>query len=60
MIATTIPAGASPSTYTQRTVVGRDLVSITDFLPSELECALELATAMKARPADFRGTLVGK
>jgi ornithine carbamoyltransferase len=60
VIATTIPAGASPSTYTQRSVVGRDMISITDFVPDELECALELASAMKARPADFRGTLVGK
>lgn len=60
MIATTFPAGASPSTYTQRSVTGRDLISIIDFLPDELACALELAAAMKARPADFRGTLVGK
>ena len=60
MIATTFPAGANASTYTQRSVVGRDLVSITDFLPDELACSLELAAAMKARPADFRGTLVGK
>ena len=60
MIATTFPAGASPSTYTQRGVTGRDLVSITDFLPDELACSLELAAAMKARPADFRGTLAGK
>jgi ornithine carbamoyltransferase len=60
MIATTFPAGTGPSTYTQRSVTGRDLVSITDFLPDELACALELAAAMKARPADFRGTLVNK
>ena len=60
MIATTFPAGASASTYAQRSVTGRDLVSITDFLPDELACSLELAAAMKARPADFRGTLVGK
>jgi len=60
VIATTIPAGASPSIYTQRSVIGRDLVSITDFSPDELACSLELAAAMKARPADFRGTLVGK
>ena len=60
MIATTFPAGASPSTYAQRGVTGRDLVSITDFLPDELACSLELAAAMKARPADFRGTLVSK
>ena len=58
MIATSIPI--SPSTYTQRSVTGRDLISIQDFMPEELACALELATAMKARPADYRGTLVGK
>src|SRR6202000_926429 len=28
--------------------------------PDELACALELATSMKARPADFRGILSGK
>ncbi|HZD31571.1 MAG TPA: ornithine carbamoyltransferase, partial [Candidatus Angelobacter sp.] len=28
--------------------------------PDELACALELAAAMKLRPADYRGTLVGK
>jgi len=60
VIATTFPAGAGPGTYTQRGVTGRDLVSITDFLPDELACSLELAAAMKARPADFRGTLVSK
>ncbi len=60
MIATTFPAGASPSTYAQRGVTGRDLISITDFMPDELACSLELAAAMKARPADFRGTLVSK
>ena len=60
MIATTIPAGPSPSFYTQRSVTGRDLISIQDFQPDELACALELATAMKQRPADYRGTLVGK
>lgn len=60
MIATTIPPGASQSLFTQRSVTGRDLISIQDFQPAELACALELATAMKLRPADFRGTLVGK
>jgi ornithine carbamoyltransferase len=60
MIATTFPAGTGPGTYTQRGVAGRDLVSITDFLPDELACSLELASAIKARPADFRGTLVSK
>jgi ornithine carbamoyltransferase len=41
-------------------VTGRDLISIQDFMPEELACALELAAAMKARPGDYRGTLVGK
>ena len=58
MIATTIPPGVSP--YVQRSVTGRDLVSIQDFMPEELACALELAAAMKARPSDYRGTLAGK
>jgi len=60
MIATSIPTGASLSPYAQRSVTGRDLISIQDFMPEELECALDLATAMKARPADYRGTLTGK
>jgi ornithine carbamoyltransferase len=60
VIATTIPPGASPSIFPQRSVTGRDLISIRDFRPDELACALELAAAMKLRPADYRGTLVGK
>ena len=60
MIATSIPTGASLNAYAQRRVSGRDLISIQDFMPDELACALELATAMKARPADYRGTLIGK
>ncbi len=49
MIATSIPAGLSPKTYPQRSVSGRDLISIQDFTPDELACTLELAAAMKAR-----------
>jgi len=60
VIATTIPPGATQSLFTQRSVTGRDLISIQDFQPDELACALELASAMKLRPADYRGTLVGK
>ena len=60
MIATTFPVGASAGLFTQRSVTGRDLISIQDFQPDELACALELAIAMKLRPADYRGTLVGK
>ena len=60
MIATTIPPGTVPGSYAHRRVTGRDLISIQDFSPDELACALELALAMKMRPADFRGNLAGK
>ena len=60
MIATTIPPFANAGAYALRSVTGRDLMSIQDFSPDELACALELASAMKARPADFRGILSGK
>jgi len=58
LIATTIPPGVRP--YVYPSVTGRDLISIQDFLPEELARALELAAAMKARPSDYRSTLVGK
>jgi ornithine carbamoyltransferase len=38
----------------------RDLISIADLTNSEVHHLLELALVMKARPADFRGTLAGK
>lgn len=38
----------------------RDLVSVRDFSPSEVESVLGLTALMKARPADFRSTLAGK
>lgn len=60
MIATTIPPGANTSAFAQRAVTGRDLISIQDFSADELSCALELAAALKARPASFRGILAGK
>jgi len=58
LIATTIPPGVRP--YVYPSVTGRDLISIQDFLPEELARALELAAAMKARPSDYRSTLVDK
>ncbi len=58
MIATTIPPGVRP--YVQPGATGRDLISIQDFMPDELAGALELAAAMKAGPADYRGVLAGK
>jgi len=38
----------------------RDLVSIRDLAPREVEAVLELTALMKARPADFRAALAGK
>ena len=38
----------------------RDLVSIQDLTPEEITGLLDLATAMKQSPADFRGMLAGK
>jgi ornithine carbamoyltransferase len=38
----------------------RDLVSIRDFSPAEVEAVLELTALMKARPIDFRSALAGK
>jgi ornithine carbamoyltransferase len=60
LIATTTPPMVSPSSYTKSSANGRDFISIQDFTPDELGCALELASAMKERPESFRGTLAGK
>ncbi len=38
----------------------RDLVSVADLEPSEVQTILELAGLVKARPADFRTALSGK
>jgi ornithine carbamoyltransferase len=38
----------------------RDLVSICDLSPAEVEAVLDLTGLLKARPADFRGALAGK
>ncbi len=38
----------------------RDLVSVRDFTPDEVEAVVRLATLMKARPADFRRALSGR
>jgi len=41
-------------------IPGRDLVSIRDLLPMEVESLFHLAGRMKARPEDFRTALTGK
>src|SRR6266567_6797416 len=38
----------------------RDLVSIRDLSPIEVESIFHLASRMKARPEDFRNALAGK
>lgn len=40
--------------------LGRDLVSIRDFSSQEIKEVLDLATLMKAHPAEFRSALAGK
>ncbi len=59
---TTAPIAQLPSrkVIPVKNVADRDLVSITDFTPEEITAALDLASAMKAYPADFRGSLAGK
>jgi ornithine carbamoyltransferase len=42
------------------TIPGRDLVSIRDLSPIEVESLFELTALMKARPQDFRSALAGK
>jgi ornithine carbamoyltransferase len=42
------------------TFPGRDLVSIRDLSPIEVESLFHLASLMKARPEDFRTALAGK
>ncbi|HUR36857.1 MAG TPA: ornithine carbamoyltransferase [Terriglobales bacterium] len=41
-------------------MLNRDLASIQDFSPAELQAVLDLAALVKARPADFRDALQGK
>jgi ornithine carbamoyltransferase len=44
----------------QKSFWSRDLVSIRDLAPREVEAIFDLTALMKARPADFRGALSGK
>jgi ornithine carbamoyltransferase len=52
----TVPAMPQPAISTP----GRDLVSIRDFSPIEVESLFHLAGRMKARPEDYRTALAGK
>ena len=42
------------------TFPGRDLISIRDLSPIEVETIFHLAGLLKARPANFRSALAGK
>ena len=53
----TTPAIPRPA---MNTIPGRDLVSIRDLSPIEVESIFHLASRMKARPEDFRNALAGK
>jgi ornithine carbamoyltransferase len=53
----TAPAAPQPAITT---IPGRDLVSIRDLSPTEVESLFHLAALMKARPQDFRTGLAGK
>ena len=53
----TAPAAPQPAITT---IPGRDLVSIRDLSPIEVESLFHLAALMKARPQDFRTALAGK
>jgi len=41
-------------------MTSRDLISICDLSPVEVESVLDLTALLKERPADFRGALAGK
>ena len=53
----TAPAVPQPAITT---IPGRDLVSIRDLSPIEVESLFHLAVLMKSRPQDFRNALAGK
>jgi ornithine carbamoyltransferase len=55
----TLTAESAPQPI-KTTFPGRDLVSIRDLSPIELESLFQLAGLMKARPEDFRSALAGK
>ena len=55
----TLAAEAAPQPITTR-IPGRDLVSIRDLSPMEVESLFNLTGLVKARPQDFRSALAGK
>lgn len=59
MSSQTLAAPVAPQPAIIR-IPGRDLVSIRDLSPIEVESLFHLAARMKARPQDFRSVLAGK
>ena len=53
-------AGPTSSLLSAKTFLDRDLCSMQDLTPAEVEAVLDLTAVMKARPQDFRGALDGK
>jgi ornithine carbamoyltransferase len=53
-------ATVAPISFDIKALENRDLVSIADLEPSEVGTILELATLVKARPAEFRTALSGQ
>ena len=53
----TAPAAPQPAITT---IPGRDLVSIRDLSPIEVESLFHLSALVKTRPQDFRAALAGK
>jgi ornithine carbamoyltransferase len=56
----TFPSEATPQAVISGFSGGRDLVSIRDFSPTEVESLFHLTSLVKARPEDFRAALAGK
>ena len=55
----TVAAEAAPQLFATR-LPGRDLVSIRDLSPIEVESLFNLTALVKGRPEDFRSALAGK
>src|SRR5512135_713712 len=56
----TYPSEVAPKPVIPNFAVGRDLVTIRDLSPSEVEELFHLTNLVKTRPEDFRTALAGK
>ena len=60
MNSTTLQTSPVTSVPSPKGFLSRDLVSIRDLAPREVEAVLELTALVKARPGNFRAALAGK